>query len=370
MSYSIPLSAISLNSSGQLVFGASIASGAVSSITGTTNQVIASASSGAITLSLPQSINTTSNPTFNSLLVSGDANFGTGFVINDTASRPQVAMVIQGSTSTLIEFIPLGASHGIILSVSATTQSANRTYTLPDVGANANVVLDHGAYTIAGALTLSSVLTSSIGSNKLFLDGTGTTNQIGNNYDLGTIPNATNSTAAINFNCPASAASVTIGASSTVNSGPTVLATFAGTGLALTIPITITDTTDSTLINQTIGSTAAKMYSMIAGTNTGSSNLGILNMAKATGVNSTTFTTIAALTSANFILILGFDGTNGFGDTVLCGVNGGMSVIAGISAAGSPATRTYQVSGGNLQLKMGSGSGMSCYSTGLASVQG
>ena len=47
------------------------ASGAfVSSITGTANQVIASAATGAVTLSLPQSIATTSSPTFADVTVS------------------------------------------------------------------------------------------------------------------------------------------------------------------------------------------------------------------------------------------------------------------------------------------------------------
>lgn len=46
-------------------------SGYVTSITGTANQVIASASTGAVTLSLPQSIATTSTPTFAALTLSG-----------------------------------------------------------------------------------------------------------------------------------------------------------------------------------------------------------------------------------------------------------------------------------------------------------
>ncbi len=45
----------------------------VSSITGTANQVIASAATGAVTLSLPQSIATTSTPTFRSLTLGGTA---------------------------------------------------------------------------------------------------------------------------------------------------------------------------------------------------------------------------------------------------------------------------------------------------------
>lgn len=45
--------------------------GGVSSITGTANQVIADASTGAVTLSLPQDIATTSTPTFGGLTLSG-----------------------------------------------------------------------------------------------------------------------------------------------------------------------------------------------------------------------------------------------------------------------------------------------------------
>jgi hypothetical protein len=45
--------------------------GAVTSITGTTNQIIASSSVGAITLSTPQDINITSSPTFVSLILTG-----------------------------------------------------------------------------------------------------------------------------------------------------------------------------------------------------------------------------------------------------------------------------------------------------------
>ena len=49
-----------------------IANSGVLSITGTANQVVASASTGAVTLSLPQSIATTSTPTFGALTVNGN----------------------------------------------------------------------------------------------------------------------------------------------------------------------------------------------------------------------------------------------------------------------------------------------------------
>lgn len=48
--------------------------GGVTSITGTANQVIASAATGAVTLSTPQSIGTGSSPTFASLTLSGNLN--------------------------------------------------------------------------------------------------------------------------------------------------------------------------------------------------------------------------------------------------------------------------------------------------------
>ena len=52
-------------------------SNGVTSITGTANQVIASASTGAVTLSLPQSISTTSSPTFNIVTATGGIGGGT-----------------------------------------------------------------------------------------------------------------------------------------------------------------------------------------------------------------------------------------------------------------------------------------------------
>ena len=64
----------------------------VSSITGTANQVIASASTGAVTLSLPQSIATTSKPTFSK--VTSDSLVKTG-------ATPTDALMGTGTTQTL-----------------------------------------------------------------------------------------------------------------------------------------------------------------------------------------------------------------------------------------------------------------------------
>ena len=56
----------------------------VTSITGTANQVIASASTGAVTLSTPQSIATTSSPTFASLTLTGDLDVRGSDITNST----------------------------------------------------------------------------------------------------------------------------------------------------------------------------------------------------------------------------------------------------------------------------------------------
>ena len=63
----------------------STATGGVSSIAGTTNQVIASASTGAVTLSLPQSIATTSSPQFASMALGTTVYANTGLLV---ASSP------------------------------------------------------------------------------------------------------------------------------------------------------------------------------------------------------------------------------------------------------------------------------------------
>ena len=69
-----------------------ITNSGVTSITGTTSQVIASASTGSVTLSLPQSIATTSNVTFNNLtLANGNSN---GVLIKDTGGTARVCLTI------------------------------------------------------------------------------------------------------------------------------------------------------------------------------------------------------------------------------------------------------------------------------------
>ena len=92
-----------------------IAASGVSSITGTANQVIASASTGAVTLSLPQSIGTGNSPTFAGLTLTNPFIAGSGglhsiqvFTSGTAATYTKPANV----TSILVEVIGGGGAGG------------------------------------------------------------------------------------------------------------------------------------------------------------------------------------------------------------------------------------------------------------------
>lgn len=143
MSYPIPLSALSLNSSGQLVFGAPIATGVVTSITGTANEVIASASSGAITLSLPQPIATTSNVTFGGIglnggtIAAGNGIFSLGLELAENGGTP-CPLTFQNGLAT--HFITVRATTGAMASdytlVLPSAQGAASTFLQNDGSGN------------------------------------------------------------------------------------------------------------------------------------------------------------------------------------------------------------------------------------------
>ena len=71
------------------------------SITGTANQVIASGSTGAITLSLPQSIATTSTVTFDTLTLSNGG--AKGLSIKDTGGTGRVALSIASDNNLYLD---------------------------------------------------------------------------------------------------------------------------------------------------------------------------------------------------------------------------------------------------------------------------
>jgi len=111
---------------------------AETSITGTANQVIASAATGAVTLSLPQSIATTSNPTFNSvtfkILYASDVvgtNRGTEYYTAGGATRwfSGVNSVAEsgsnaGSNFSFFRYSDVGAYLGNALVISRATGAA------------------------------------------------------------------------------------------------------------------------------------------------------------------------------------------------------------------------------------------------------
>jgi hypothetical protein len=101
--------------------------GAVTSITGTANQVIASASTGAVTLSLPQSIATSSSPTFVTVtgttsVVAGATGSPANYIVSVAPGASAGNIVITAANSA-------GNFNGFITNAS---MSDTRTWTFPD----------------------------------------------------------------------------------------------------------------------------------------------------------------------------------------------------------------------------------------------
>lgn len=124
--------------------------GGVTSITGTTNQVLASASTGAVTLSLPQSIATSSQPTFAGIIstVAFNANVSASTIAFQTANTNfqvdgygdvsgQGSANFSGSTSGLAPYRVAGTAiinssaqwiGGAILSTANVAAGASSTF--------------------------------------------------------------------------------------------------------------------------------------------------------------------------------------------------------------------------------------------------
>lgn len=109
---------ITTDSSDNLLYNGHIitpsVAGTVTSITGTTSQVIASASTGNITLSLPQSIASSSSPTFAALTLGTPLPVGDGGI--GVASLTAYAVLCGGTTSTgVVQSIAAVGSSGQVL---------------------------------------------------------------------------------------------------------------------------------------------------------------------------------------------------------------------------------------------------------------
>lgn len=141
-------SAITINTAGTLTGGGSVSLGGsititgaasgVTSIAGTSNQVIASASTGDVTLSLPQDIATTSSPTFAGVLLSGSTS-GT-LTLNAAATTTSYTLTLpaddgtnnyvlttDGSGATSWQAVGGGACSNCILSDPSTSQTITPT---------------------------------------------------------------------------------------------------------------------------------------------------------------------------------------------------------------------------------------------------
>jgi hypothetical protein len=119
----------------------------VTSITGTANQVIASASTGGVTLSLPQNIGTTSSPAFSQVLLGTNAVFAGSTSGSITLQAPAVAgtggvLLLPGSTSgTLISSSDIGTVSNTMLAGSiANSKLANSTISGVSLGSNLNTL--------------------------------------------------------------------------------------------------------------------------------------------------------------------------------------------------------------------------------------
>ena len=121
----------------------------VASITGTANQVIASASTGAVTLSLPQSIATTSDVTFDSVTFSNTAkgisgttaanNAGAGYV-GEVISNSATAQAISNGGTINVTSINLTAGDWDVFGVVNTTVGASTLTQTLLVGTNTTTV--------------------------------------------------------------------------------------------------------------------------------------------------------------------------------------------------------------------------------------
>jgi hypothetical protein len=121
----------------------------VSSITGTASQVTASASTGAVTLSLPQSIATSSSPTFSGLSLSGGLSFSNAATVSAAGTTQGTATTLTNDTSVVTT---CAAGAGVVL-----PSGTGREITVINRAANALLVYPPSGAAIDGAATNAAV---------------------------------------------------------------------------------------------------------------------------------------------------------------------------------------------------------------------
>ena len=133
-------------------------SNGVTSITGTANQVIASASTGAVTLSLPQNINSGATPTFTGTNFTGIPNAGltnSAITINGTATSLGGSISV-GTVTGVTGTAPVVSSGGTApaISMAAATTSVSGYLTSTDWTTFNNKSNTNGTVTSVAAITL------------------------------------------------------------------------------------------------------------------------------------------------------------------------------------------------------------------------
>jgi len=115
-------------------------------------------------------------------------------VMNSLKLNPTSNQLILGDTSTI--------------TINANIPGANRTYTLPDVGTNANFIMSEGAQTINGAKTFGSTTifnsTSTFAGNTIFTNSSNVMNSLKLNPTSNQLILGDTSTMTINANIPGS----------------------------------------------------------------------------------------------------------------------------------------------------------------------
>jgi hypothetical protein len=215
-------------------------SNGVTSITGTANQVIASASTGAITLSLPQSINSGATPTFT----------GTNFTGIPNAGLTNSAITINGTSTSLGGSISVGTvtsvgfTGGLITVATPTTTPA---FTVAGTSGGVPYFSSASTWATSAALAANALM---IGGGAGIAPAT-TTTGTGVLTALGT--NVGSAGAVVTFNgalgTPASGVVTNLTGTASININGTVGATTATTGAFTTLAYTGTLTGSTGILN-------------------------------------------------------------------------------------------------------------------------